>query len=330
MRSASAAVGHAALGGRHLGHAGHPDEGVGHERWRAPVEGRADELLADGVRRPGRRVVVAPGLEVDLLERPAHRPVDLPDELALVLGREVGDAGERTGGAGVAQVGRVVVVGGDGDGVASALAAVGLVGEPHQRRGGVGSGRAVVIGIGGGRLGAEARHHRLDLVTLGDGVQDLLAVGAGPVHLGLRHLLHLHAHLAQGSDERLLVVLGPGVVAAVGVGHRGERTADVVGPGGVDAGRHLAEAVVVVPAVQVTHGQSAATDLLGDEVHREELAQVAEVDRPGRTGPRGAGDELGALTGVPDRVVSGAGHPVGGVAAGALVCSSSTCHRRGL
>ena len=65
----------------------------------------------------------------------------------------------------------------------------------------------------------------------------------------------------------------------------------MLGPGRVDPGGHLAEAVVVVPAVQVAHRDPAAADLLGDEVHGEELAQVAQVDRAGRARARGAGDQ---------------------------------------
>ena len=93
--------------------------------------------------------------------------------------------------------------------------------------------------------------------------------------------------------QRRLEVLGPGRVALPRVGDRGERPADVLGPGRVDAGRHLAEAVVVVPHVQVADGYAAAAQLVGDEVHGEELAQVAEVDRARRADARRAGDHAG-------------------------------------
>ena len=96
----------------------------------------------------------------------------------------------------------------------------------------------------------------------------------------------------------------------VGVGHRRQRPADVLAPRRVDAGGHLAEPVVVVPHVQVPGVEPAAPELLGDEVHGEELAQVAEVHPAGRAGARRDRDDLGALAGVPDRVVGGAGHPV--------------------
>ena len=79
---------------------------------------------------------------------------------------------------------------------------------------------------------------------------------------------------------------------------------------GVDPGRDLAEPVVVVPHVQVADREPAPAQLVGDEVDGEELAQVAQVDRPGRGGARRAGDGL-ALARMPLGVVGGSRDPVG-------------------
>ena len=278
------------------------------------------------------------GLEVDALVGPAHRPVDLPDQLALGLRGHVGDVGVAAG-AGVGEVRGLVVVRRDLDGVAAAAAAVGLVGEARE---GAGAGRLVVLGDGvlqcgrlllgvGGRLGllgAVLGQHLLDHVAVTDRVQDLLGVGAGEVLLGLGHLDHLDAELDQRGTQRRLEVLGPGVVALPRVGYGGERAPDVLGPARVHPCRHLAEAVEVVPAVQVAHGDAAAAQLLGDEVGGEELTQVAQVDRARGAGSGGARDDaaLGEPVGqrllaarVPDGVVGGTGHPVdrlGALAAG--------------
>ena len=343
---------HPAARGRHLHLAAGPHEGVADEGGRAGAVDGLHDLLAHGVRRPGAGVVDPARLEVDALDRPAHRPVDLPDQLALVVGAQVGDALEAAGGAGVGEVGALVVVGRRGRRVTSALAAVGLVGEPGQVPGAVGcvaGARGLVVlddGVGQrgrlllglrdrGGLGAVAAQDGLDAVAVRHGLQHLLDVVAAAVGLGLGDLLHLHAHGVEAGDQRLLEVLGPRGVALPRVGHRGERAADVVGPGRVDAGGHLAEAVVVVPAVQVAHRQPAPADLLGHEVHGQELAQVAQVDRARRAGAGGAGDGAALradrllAAGVADRVVRGPGDPVGGAGAVGPVgtaCVAASCH----
>ena len=146
-------------------------------------------------------------------------------------------------------------------------------------------------GSGVAGLGAVPGQHRLDRVARGDGRQHGVPVVAGLVALGLGDLLHVDAHGVQRVAERLLEVLGPGVVAALGVRHLRERPADVLAPRRVDADGDLAEPVVVVPHVQVPGREAAAPELLGHEVHGEELAQVAEVHPPRRAGARGDGDD---------------------------------------
>ncbi|CUR57862.1 hypothetical protein NOCA1130261 [metagenome] len=335
--------GHAAGRGRHLLDAGEPDEGVDHAGRGAPVEDRGDQLGADGVGRPGRHVVAAGRLEVHRLEGPAHRPVDLPHQLAVGVGREVGGALVAAGRAGVGQRRGGVVVRRGGDGVAAALAAVGPVGEARDRvGGGARAGVALLVVLVGDRVGQVRRllggrilargdllravlgQHGLDLVAARDRQEDLVAVGAGGVHLRLGDLLHLHAQLAQRLLQRCLEVLGPARVALPRVGHGGERAPDVLGPLRGDTGRHLAEAVEVVPRVQVAHRDAAAPQLLGDEVRGDELAQVAQVDRAAGGGAGRDGDRV-ALTGVAYGVVRRARHPVDRIALSLL---STSCHAR--
>ena len=287
-------------------------------------------------------MVATGGLEVDLLVGPPHRPVDLPDQLAVVVGGQVGGALEAARGAGVGQRRGGVVVRRRGDGVATALAAVGAVGEAGDRVGGGGRGRVallvVLVGdrvrevgglllgrvLGGGDLpGAVLGEHRLDLVAAGDGLEDLLAVGAGGVHLRLGDLLHLDAELAQRVLERRLEVVGPAGVALPRVGHGGQRAPDVVGPLGGHAGRHLAEPVEVVPRVEVAHRHAAAPQLLGHEVRGDELAQVAQVDGPARGGTGRDGHQV-ALARVAYGVVRRPRHPVDRIA----LPLPSSCHAR--
>src|SRR5690606_1043314 len=132
--------------------------------------------------------------EHDALVGPAHRPVDLPDQLAraeLAQQHRLAVAAL----AGVGHLARLVVVGLDRREVLAAARAVGLVGVV------LGAARAVVLGgragggverrlqllvlvLGGGQ-GAELRQDRVDLAAVPHGVQDLLGVGAGGVLLGL-------------------------------------------------------------------------------------------------------------------------------------------------
>src|SRR2546423_3007920 len=69
------------------------------------------------------------------------------------------------------------------------------------------------------------------------------------------------------------------VALAVGVRHRRQRAADMLGQALVEPGRHLPEPVIVIPRVQVHHVTAPGEDLLGDEVRGHDLAQVAEMDR---------------------------------------------------
>ena len=225
-------------------------------------------------------------------------------------------------GARVREVRGLVVVGRDRGGVAAARAAVRLEREPLQLGGAlgvlvvggaVGQGRRLLLGE---RLGARpsscgsARAPPRCRAGAGRRAAPARGRDAGGVALGLGDLLHLDAHRVEGVEEGLLEVLGPRGVAVPGVGDGAQRAADVLGVRRVDAHGHLAEAVVVVPHVQVPHGYPAAAQLVGDEVHGEELAHVAQVDPARRRDARRDRHGL-ALAGVPDGVVGGAGDPVG-------------------
>ena len=65
---------------------------------------------------------------------------------------------------------------------------------------------------------------------------------------------------------------------------------------------HLAQPVVVVPRVQVHDVVAARAQRLGDEVRREDLAQVAHVDRARRRDARRADDRPPAASGAEPRL----------------------------
>ena len=179
--------------------------------------------------------------------------------------------------------------------------------------------RVLVRGLRLSRLpGAVLGEHGVDLRPVAHGAQHLVAVDARAVALGLGDRVDLGAERRERLEHRLLEVGRPGVVAAPRVGYRDQGSPDVLGVRRVDAARHLAEPVVVVPHVQVADRHATASQLVGDEVRHQELAQVPQVHGPGRGDARGARDRpvgAGPLV-MTDGVVRGAGHPVGGVRRG--------------
>ena len=293
---------------RHLRLPGDADERVHRADRGLAAEDLVDDQAADLERRAGRGVVDARGLEVHALVGPAHRPVDLPHELAA---RELAQQ-HRLGGPARARVGHLrggVVVGGDRGVVAPAGAAVGLEREVL----GAGDDVAVVLGVVVLLLRAEAPEDAVDPGALAHREQHLVAVGARRVLLGLADPAVGHAQLVERGDHRRLEVLGPVRVLAARRGrHRGERLADVLLPRGVDPGGDAAEAVVVVPRDQVLAVVAAAADLVGDEVRGHDLAQVAEVDRARGAQAGGADDPLVRMAprGGLDHLVGHRRHPV--------------------
>jgi len=179
--------------------------------------------------------------------------------------------------AGVADLVGGVVVGGDRGEVATALGTVGLEREVL--------GGAFLVArfgkLGFGLLGLVAADDRADLGATAHRGDDLLQVSARGVHLRLADLGDPDAELPQRVAQRSLEVLGPVRVAVpLGVGDAGERAADVLGEVLRLVRRHAPQAVVVVPGQDVAALGARAADLVGDEMRRHQLAQVAQVDVP--------------------------------------------------
>ena len=288
---ASAGVGAPAGRAAQLGRAAAgADEGVPEVQRHLAAEDLRHQLPADGEAGSGRGVVDPGRLERHPLVGPAHRPVDLPGQLPGHLGdRHRADLG--SAGAGVGDLGGLVVEAGDRGVVAPADGAVG----PERV---VGPGarvlRVVVVGLGVS-LGLVPGQHRADVGPAPHGEDDLLGVGAGGVHLGLADLGDPDAEPGQRLAQRLLEVLGPALVPAAGVGHRGQRPADVLGERLSEAGRNPAQPVVVVPGQDVPGGHALLADLVRDQVRHHQLAQVAQVHGPGRADPRRARRRLAGM-----------------------------------
>jgi hypothetical protein len=211
--------------------------------------------------------------------------------------------------AGVADLVGRVVVGGDRGGIPAALGAVRLEREVL--------GRVFLVArfdkLSFGLLGLVAAQDRADLRPAAHRGDDLLPVRAGGVHLRLADLGDPDAKLPQRVAQRGLEVLGPvRVTVPLRVGDAGERAADELGELLRLVRRYAPEPVVVVPGQDVAALGAGAADLIGDEVRRHQLAQVAQVNVPGRADAAGAG---GLLARVPalslrDHLGRGAGHPV--------------------
>jgi hypothetical protein len=272
------------------------------------AEDLGDELAADGEAGPGRGVVDPGRLERHPLIGPAHRPVDLPDQLPGDLG-DRHRAGLHAAPAGVGDLGGLVVEAGHRGVVAPAHRAVRLerVVIPAGRRGL----RLVVVRLGG-PLGLVFGQHRADLGAAAHGEDDLFGIGAGGVHLGLADLGDPDAEPGQRLAQRLLEVLGPARVVPARVRHRGQRPADVLGERLGVAGRDPAQPVVVVPRQDVPGRGVLLADLVGDQVRDHQLAQVTQVHRPGRADSRRAGRRLAGMPafGLGAHLAGGARHPV--------------------
>ena len=194
--------------------------------------------------------------------------------------------------------------------------------------------------VGKGLLRPEPTEDRVDPGALAHREQRLRHVGARGVHLRLADAAERDPEGLQRRDHRGLEVLGPvRVLAAARRGDGREGLADVLGPrvvDALDALRDAAEAVEVVPRDQVLARDAAAADLVGDQVRGEDLAQVAQVDRPGRAQARGTDDRpAGRAVGLrPTTSSARVGDPVLrrrlGLAAAALAAHDVDRSRTGL
>ena len=184
--------------------------------------------------------------------------------------------------------------------------------------------------------------HLVDGVALIDGGDHSVAVDTASIHLRLADLTNRHSEARHRLTDRRLEAIGVARQVAVGVGDRREWPSDVLGERRRHTGRHLAQAVVVVPRQQVLARGPPGQELLGDEVGHHELAQVPQVDRPGgtqtrRDDDRGVGLDhalVDATTVAPQDPLGDLGRPVRlrprpGSCSGAAGIAHRVVHRTG-
>ena len=220
-------------------------------------------------------VILSAGLEVNALVHPAHRPVDLPCELAVEVCFEV-EVTFVTAGTGVVRLGAVLGEGVDLGGVASADRAVdgnGVVCLTFTRLCFLGS--VAVENV----ENASAFFQRMD---------DVLCVLAGAVHLGLMAVVHLDAEAFDGFAEFRLKVLCVGCVCRVldeRIGNVGVGLADVLFKIVADSGdvcRNLAHTVEFVPGEEQTRFFAHLAQCLYDEIRGSDITEITDVNAAGR------------------------------------------------
>ena len=164
-------------------------------------------------------MILSARLKVHALVHPAHGPVDLPGQLAVKILRKV-KGSVMAAGALILRHGAVVGQGGDLRGVPAAVRAVnayGIVGLPFSLLRG---------------LGAEAVQDIEDLPSLLQGMDHMLRVFPGAVHVALIAVIHLDAEALHGFLEFLFKILRVAFAAVVkGVGYVHIRAADILLPG---------------------------------------------------------------------------------------------------
>jgi hypothetical protein len=117
---------------------------------------------------------------------------------------------------------------------------------------------------------------------MADSLEDLAAIPAGLIHLGLTDLDDVDAERPQRLTERRLEAVSPARVLAGWIRDLGQRPADVLGERIGHICGDLAEAIEVVPRQDVAAGHAAPPEFLGHEMGNQDLPQVAQVDRTRR------------------------------------------------
>ena len=212
----------------------------------------AKDLLRDdlgvAVRSRGCGVILAARLKVNLLIAPTHCPVYLPTELAVKVGLEI-EVTAMTATAGVICLGTVLGERGDLRKVGMTLGAENADGRIDRLLGIVL--RLQLLGRLRLILGLEGIKDLKNLVSLLNGLDDVLRVLARTVHLGLIAAVKLHAKGRDALEELLLKVCGIAFVTAPRIGNVYVRTADVFVVIATDhslhVGRDLTATVELVP-----------------------------------------------------------------------------------
>ena len=220
-------------------------------------------------------VVLSAGFKVNAFIHPAHRPVDLPCELAVEVGREV-EVSLMTAGTGVVSLGAVIGNGVDLGGIASADRAVngnGIVSFTFTRL---------------CFLRSVAVENVKDSAALTQGMDDVFCILAGAIHFSLMTVVHLNAETLDGFAEFCFKVFSVGCIYRVldeRIGNVGVRLADVLFKVVTDSGdicRNLAHTVEFVPGEEQTRFFAHLAQRLYDEIRGGDITEITDVNAAGR------------------------------------------------
>ena len=132
-------------------------------------------------------------------------------------------------------------------------------------------------------LGLEGVKDLKDLAALAQGLDDVLRVRAGAVHIALMAVVHLDAEALHGLGELGLKMLGIVLVAAPGVGDVHVGSADVlvigIAHGGLNVCGDLAATVKIVPGEEQAGALTLFLESLADKQGGGDVAEIADVNR---------------------------------------------------
>ena len=257
------------------------DKFIALEDRRVIAENLLGDVLAGVITAVDAGVIFPARLKIHAFIHPAHRPVNLPCQLAVEVFGKIKRALVAAG-ATIGRGGAVLRKGSDFRGVTVALRAIDADG-------------VVVVALSlGGILRAVAVDDVKNLFALFQRIKYLIFVFAAPVHLCLVAIVHLNAEFGNRALKLRLEIRGIGGVfrcVLKGVGHVHIRAADIrlhIRSHGGNVYRHLAHPVKLVPREQQPRFFAHAPERQHDKITGGNITEVADVDRPGGADARRA------------------------------------------
>ena len=266
---------------RHLaGGALDADEFIALENRRFIIKDRLGNLLAGIVAAVDGGMILSARLKVHAFKLPAHRPVDLPRELAVMLGTEI-EGGVMTADAFILGGHGILVKRCNFCGILAAGVAVDTHGE-------------ICFAFSFLRvLRAVAVEDIEDFASVAEGMKDVFGILPAAVHLRLIAVIHLNAEFVNRRHEFLLeefsVGLGVGIregVLHICVGHTDIFFKIPVHLGDIDG--HLSQTVEFVPRKKQSRFFASCPQCPHHKITGGNITEIADVYRAGGTDARRA------------------------------------------